>query len=449
MSSLVTSEMNISLKTSEEQIIAESADVVYCKSPFRNLPNEILSYIFILGYSYAFNVFRLRYQGKPPYPLVISHVCSKWRHVALNMGELWTDVGMSQFGINYNHSVFIYKIWVSRAGCYSINVMLDLTLLPVASDVHKVLQETVMPYRVRKLDITLSHRQLSQLSNLDLNIEELAITLTDFPGQKDFIAPPFLSQARYIFFRNTYWQEFDVPSATLYVLWHELRVLKCACGVALSSWLDVLRQAPLLEKCDLIICSVGTDRLEAVTLPNLRSFAIGLREVHPDTVVPFISAPKITTLEIESLDAWSADTYNITKRQYKLNRLQRLKLHPTRKFPLHVIEVLKDASMIQDLFLGGRPILNDETREKIVGGQLGRSLTQLTFHGCEDDAKEWLDVVEARQKNVCALLQTVTNWQEMFTGLRRVGFSDVKNSEAYRERVAALELLGVEVKFNV
>ena len=81
----------------------------------------------------------------------------------------------------YTHTVFIYIIWVSRAGNCPINVELDSSLLPVTRSMLKNLQDTVIPYRVRKLDIILSQKQLSKLSDSDFDIEELAVTLTDFP----------------------------------------------------------------------------------------------------------------------------------------------------------------------------------------------------------------------------------------------------------------------------
>ncbi|KAF8632803.1 hypothetical protein AX15_001668 [Amanita polypyramis BW_CC] len=429
------------------------------KSLLRNLPYEILSHIFILcccrGCDHS-SVWLPYHRDGLPYQLIISHVCSKWRQVALVTRELWSNVDMTLFGPNYDHISFIYQTWVSRAGSYPINVTLDLahltnpTLELSTSDVHKVLQDTVMPYRVKRLDIALSHKQLFALSDLDLDIEELTVALSDFPGDGDIIVPFFFSRIRSVYFQHiqydTSWEEFDIPSKALYLPWHQLRVLECpVCRIPLSPWLNVLRQTPSLEECRLYVCGTGRGRLEAVTMPNLRSLVIDLRQVHPDIVIPLISASKVTTLGIFSPDGWSVDTYDIMKKQYKLGQLQRIGLRPTNGFPLRVAGVLDDAPMIYDLFLGSKSILDDETREKIASGQLGHFLTDLALNSCGDSAEEWLDMVEARQKNVRAALHSVTNWREMFTGLRRVKFSNVETGRAYEERVAALKLLGVEV----
>ena len=87
--------------------------------------------------------------------------------------------------------------------------------------------------------------------------------------------------------------------------------------------------------------------------------------------------------------------------------------------------------------------MDKEIQGNIASGQLGRFLTELTLDGCGDNIEEWLDMVEARQMNVRAILQTVTNWREMFTSLRYVEFLNVENNEAYRKRTTALYVLGV------
>ena len=53
--------------------------------------------------------------------------------------------------------------------------------------------------------------------------------------------------------------------------------------------------------------------------------------------------------------------------------------------------------MIHDLFLEGKPVLDDE---KFASRQLGRFLTRLMLYGCDDNAEEWFDMVETRQKDV-------------------------------------------------
>ncbi|KAF8630470.1 hypothetical protein AX15_002901 [Amanita polypyramis BW_CC] len=439
---LIASEIDVGQKTKKQDV----AELEHFKPSLMDLPNEILSYIFILRSCYYFVQLPYR-RSSLPYQLIISHVCSRWRQLALNTGELWSKVEISWYCPRLPRNVFIYNTWVSRAGGHALNIVFNSVLTSTCG----TCKNMVMPYRVKKLNIALSYEQLSALSVLDLDIEELAIGLTGFVGDGDFLladVPPFISRTRSVTFWNFHDMspgEFDGLSKALCLPWQNLRILEgYSPPLPLSAWLDVLHQTPLLEECHLNICGVKGDHIKEVTMPNVRRFTIGLQQVHPDAVIPLITVPKLTSLGICSPDAWSADTYNIIKKQHKLDQLEQLQLQS--QYPLSVTNVLKDVPMVHNLHLRGNPILDDEAREKIVNGQLGRFLTQLCLGGCGDNAKEWLDMVETRQKNVRAMLQNVTNWRDAFTGLKRVEFWNVKNKGAYEGRLAPLKLLGVDVE---
>ena len=59
---------------------------------------------------------------------------------------------------------------------------------------------------------------------------------------------------------------------------------------------------------------------------------------------------------------------------------------------------LSNTYAVHGLYLGGKPILDDETREKIASGQVGRFLRELSLKGCGDNVKEWWKLV--RRLNV-------------------------------------------------
>lgn len=149
-------------------------------------------------------------------------------------------------------------------------------------------------------------------------------------------------------------------------------------------------------------------------MPNLLFFNIRLNETNLDSVIPLIAIPKVTTLEIHSLGGWSDDTYSMMKKHYKLHQLN-LAL-----FPVHITEMLKDMPMIRILCLKSEAILDDELQEDFTSGRLGRCLTELYFCS-RNGAKEWLDMINARQKNALSIVQSATNWREVFTGLKEVG----------------------------
>ncbi|KAI0056273.1 hypothetical protein BV25DRAFT_1864971 [Artomyces pyxidatus] len=70
------------------------------RAPVHNLPVELLSRIFLLGYSDGLdphNPFkRAALEAAPTFELLVSHVCHHWRRVALRTPRLWTHLRVRQ-----------------------------------------------------------------------------------------------------------------------------------------------------------------------------------------------------------------------------------------------------------------------------------------------------------------------------------------------------------------
>ena len=86
------------------------------KSPTDRLPNELLSYIFLL---IAHDPTEAHL-----FPSTLSHVSSQWREVALATGGLWTRIVMS-FPITAQQ-ISCCKTYLSRSGVYPLDILLDL-----------------------------------------------------------------------------------------------------------------------------------------------------------------------------------------------------------------------------------------------------------------------------------------------------------------------------------
>jgi hypothetical protein len=60
--------------------------------------------------------------------------------------------------------------------------------------------------------------------------------------------------------------------------------------------------------------------------------------------------------------------------------------------------------MVHNLHIEGKPDIDVEVLEGIASGRLGRCLSTLYLGGCSDHAGEWLDMIEARQRHVNAMV---------------------------------------------
>ncbi|KAF8735199.1 hypothetical protein AX14_002554 [Amanita brunnescens Koide BX004] len=140
------------------------------------------------------------------------------------------------------------------------------------------------------------------------------------------------------------------------------------------------------------------------------------------------------------------------KRYYKLHQLHEIRLHgielrPTRHYPIGIASILVDAPMVRHLHVTGIPILDAETQEGIASGRLGPCLTSLYIEGyfSVDEGVKWFDMLESRQRK--SMVAQASNWQQLVTGIRRVGLGFVDDVETFKfdERVDTLKVLGTIV----
>ncbi|EGN99389.1 hypothetical protein SERLA73DRAFT_182349 [Serpula lacrymans var. lacrymans S7.3] len=88
-----------------------------CTAHVDELPNELLAQIF--EESKEAYVDDLE-QGRSCCSLVISHVCRRWRFVAVNTPRLWTTVHITP-----RRSLLLSQTYIERSGCHLVDIILD------------------------------------------------------------------------------------------------------------------------------------------------------------------------------------------------------------------------------------------------------------------------------------------------------------------------------------
>ena len=413
-------------------------------SLLRNVPYEVLSHIFVLC-SCSGPVLLPYQQANVPFQVILSQVCSKWRQVALSTGALWGNILIFIDIVEDAHRLFLYRTWIDRAGAHPLNITIYLG----DGGAEGAFQDFVLPFQIKMLDITLMYEKLPQLSDLPiLNVEEFAISFYVIRKMENFAAPPFMNRTRSICLnagKTGDLGESQVMLKKLCLPWHQLSSLECdSFAVPLSILVSVLPQAQSLEHCKSSIFKAERVPLVEISMPNLRRLTLTLHNVKPDIFIPLLATQNLTALCIYSSRGWSCNTYDIIKRHHRLHQLQEFQLHPL-DFPTRIAQILVDAPLVRKLCVNGKPDVDAEALEGIASGRLGRSLSSLELGGCFDHTGEWLDMVEARQRHVKALVTQVSNWRQMITGLKTVEFREVKRSVANKKRAAGLKALGTTV----
>jgi hypothetical protein len=170
----------------------------------RNVPNEVLSYIFILC-SCRGSVIIPYNQASVPCQILLSQVCSKWRQVALSTSTLWSNIEMFDDNISikdYERYLSLYRAWINRAGTHPLTVTIDLSS-HYYFDEQELFQDFVLPFQFKRLNISVMYETLPQLSDFPtLNVEEFGISLDAVHRIENFAVPPFMNRTRSICLRG-------------------------------------------------------------------------------------------------------------------------------------------------------------------------------------------------------------------------------------------------------
>lgn len=92
-----------------------SSPALESQSAVERTPPEIIDYIFALGSSC------ISFGPSIPFPLLVSHVCGRWRDIALSSSHLWSTVACTQSAPRFP----ILKLLLERSGNHPLDLYFD------------------------------------------------------------------------------------------------------------------------------------------------------------------------------------------------------------------------------------------------------------------------------------------------------------------------------------
>ncbi|KAF8351750.1 hypothetical protein F5887DRAFT_932211 [Amanita rubescens] len=425
------------------------------------LPNEVLSRIFILVAQDYGPVHFPNLDDDPPPQLAISHVCSHWRRVALHTFELWSNAHlMYPPRRNLVKAVDLrrWRRWLMRAGTLPVRLSIDFENSLLDSDeIPNVLQTILLPFRVKRLHLSLTYKDLVELSTFseanlsDLMDLSLDLTVPDDQLNINMDDPHHLiARLRSL---TIYGDELDVWLGKLSPTfpWSQLQSLYLDFAAELQPLIEILHQTPNLQMLNLEIRKFQIDTLEELTMPSLRDFCLTVGDsvedgTDLDATLRSFTCPSLIKLKLYvSYGTWTIESFEIIKRQYNMQGLEEIKLVD---FPLSTSSILRNAPMLHALSVRGDVILDDAAIIGISSGTLGRFLTNLDFGQTDCDVNEVVHMVEARMKTVNALIENSRSWREDITIIKdvsvytRPGRDEKRESE---EVIAKLKEVGINI----
>ncbi|KAF7334505.1 F-box domain-containing protein [Mycena venus] len=260
--------------------------------PVSTLPNEIVSEIF--------THFLPPYPTFPPLtgifsPTILTHICRKWREIAIATPMLWRAVEMisDRRGMPTERQAHISDVWLGRSRCSPISIRISEF---DDTDPHfSEILETVVPHRARLELLELHSLMPSHLSAIEGPmplLEDLQLTLDDFDPRVKITFPevPMLRMA----YLN------DHAALTLTLPWAQLTRLTLWC-VNPSECLPILRQTSILVSCVLdVAAGEGDDGpWPDIRLPYLKSLVLwDTMEILPVGFLEIFVVPALCSLEI-------------------------------------------------------------------------------------------------------------------------------------------------------
>jgi hypothetical protein len=307
-----------------EQLLEEHCRLIarykIALAPHRILPRDVLRCIFALNAQEAIYVPFQKYNGKPVLPaaVILTHVCSLWRHIALSSPELWNNVRVLLEIYNHDCGNFLpYALeLLSRACDLPINLKLTMTFrchnLPGDRyfDFHDTVYQLISHRIIQKFRLELGMRGRPEISPQDMFsigtfdcIRDLELTFFD-----DSLS--LLSGFRESSFPNleAFFYHTTCTSKTRklpHIPWSGLRRLDLSCSKGdVPTTLGLLPQCTMIEECALAVVISGSTIVPKVTLHNLRDLQLGFIHVLKkdsnilDTFFSLLSFPNLQSLTI-------------------------------------------------------------------------------------------------------------------------------------------------------
>ncbi|KAF8636818.1 hypothetical protein AX17_003241 [Amanita inopinata Kibby_2008] len=433
----------------EETLIRDIEYYEAALAPHKRLPDDVLREIFIhCADSYGRVTIPLGLNEDRPPQLVLSHVCSSWRTLALSTHHLWSNVKVQRpsdlekpFGASIT--------WLQKAGTAPASLELAIS----GSDSSKLATLFEGPLRLGRvtlLDLSIESDGIPKFFALDddalPHVQEIRLDTAiedKFPSR----VPSFIRHTRYLRFSREKPDSYALHRVAF--PWGQMRHLNCYAPMTATDCLDLLGQTVLLEECRLCVVNEHGDNLELckeVKLPKLHVLVVdgGDAENALTRIIKSISAPAMKRLVIEGTLNLGKEMIPVLKTRFNLNLLEEIDFCDLSGTEVPIDALLREATSLRHVVLTEGRNLDENILTGLEKGDLGPCLHTIEIPR-ECDAQEILNMVEARQ----GISESSDSYgSQKITPFRHVGFWSEEKYEKFAKKIAAFKTVGVEIVMN-
>ncbi|KAJ7639313.1 hypothetical protein FB45DRAFT_424637 [Roridomyces roridus] len=304
-------ETRLEEKRAELQRLQHQLDAV--TYPVLSLPPEITSEIFI----HCLPSLQLRPDGVDPMqvPLLVSHVCSQWRRIAISTPLLWRELNID-LGIRRRQGSDIVDTWLARAQHCPLSVRIRGLVLDLVDSARFFEAFRRHAWKMQSLELEIHMEDFEEMEKPMPEfplLRELSLssadgwTLLNESLDKMFADVPQISQVRLCYFPA----KVDMVALP----WDQLQKFTGE-FYELSECLEALRLMPNIVECTFSVHEtvVEDDSHQMVSHSQLRTFTLfQSKPLDEDEAVPrsaqllaLITFPNLETLQLLDIEDYDA-----------------------------------------------------------------------------------------------------------------------------------------------
>ncbi|PFH46664.1 hypothetical protein AMATHDRAFT_69294 [Amanita thiersii Skay4041] len=404
-------------------------------SPCMKLPDDVLHDIFSLLAEQVI----LPLQEKPV-ALVLSHVCSLWRTVALNTPTLWTDVAINFYPAKEDD----IHAWLSYASQWLISISILGFLSD--SDFKQMIHSIALRYRLKRLMVHICFKQLEiflsevkseTLEGLELRCGRISQHFAPLFPLDNCPFPSLMS-----FHLDSITHPLDIH--WFYCLpWNSLRYLWLNTRIPLPSLLQCLKQTSELISLNVLVSDdVGrhlpSGKIILPHLSHLRLRIAGSGVQYPFNVLSHLIHPNLQTLHLRAPRIhWDSKLFSDLSCRSNFSNLQKLEIVGGVSHDIPIDLLLKDVPQLCELRLHNGVLVDIHMLVGLLTGEVGSNLTFVGRLHCLN-LGQLLTMVEER-------LKTSNRTGQDTTPTRSVLVRYAPDWRHLQDRVAALTAQGIDL----
>ena len=431
-------------------------------------------------------------------PLLLTHVCSLWRSIALTTPQIWTRIYVPVFSTakdpiwavtpthldrpelsdffadKMEYRCTMVQEWLGRAGSLPLSISLTMQSGEPLQPIHRQLLDIIIQSLDRCQHLELMLIMMGEAQNIlmrvgaaqlpklhELNIYLLRASMEMVEGSGLFTTPSLRKLSIvYLPMRGSN-DSFFAP-----LNWRNLNSLSIGSSIPLGWVHRLLRHCPYLVYCNLKMKDGGSvPNFEPILLPDLRKLCIYQECLNVDNLYSTLGAPGLRTLDC--FEIWSARNGtppSILRLLPGITTLQKLVINPRVFNKREIEECFMLASSIKHLVLGSTIDNNRWTICYLDVDHLA-SLTTEHFSDFGIDAprlllpnleileaygppltdKELLDFIT---KRLDPLVHLTSRLESVMATFDRVKQMDIRRQVEYHARVVGVKIFGLELTYK-